>query len=270
MGRSAARARRSARVVVTVGRVGFGAIRRFRLGRALDGSDELSTARCCDGGSRHRAGMAGLRVLRFHALRHGAGSRVARHADPAGSFLGHSKLTPPRATSTPRPAPRTSSASTERSRSATSIQRRTRSPATDSNPQPPGGPGRSGSVASCRGSATADLHAEEHERGGCQGAAGGRPQGRDEAPTLTAAGRRLNRCVSTSASGAQPAPSRAKRRDPPRTAVGAPWRPDELGTDSGPIEETRDGPMRLESSSEGKVERDAWQSRTHSRPRTWR
>lgn len=38
---------------------------------------------------------AGLRVLRFHALRHGAGSLVARQADPrwVQGFLGHSKLT---------------------------------------------------------------------------------------------------------------------------------------------------------------------------------
>jgi integrase len=37
---------------------------------------------------------AGLRVLRFHALRHGAGSLVARQADPrwVQGFLGHSKL----------------------------------------------------------------------------------------------------------------------------------------------------------------------------------
>ena len=36
-----------------------------------------------------------LRVLRFHALRHGAGSIVARQADPrwVQGFLGHLKLT---------------------------------------------------------------------------------------------------------------------------------------------------------------------------------
>jgi integrase len=41
------------------------------------------------------AAGAGLRVLRFHALRHGAGSLVARHADArwVQAFLGHSKLT---------------------------------------------------------------------------------------------------------------------------------------------------------------------------------
>jgi integrase len=40
------------------------------------------------------ASKAGLRVLRFHALRHGAGSLVARQADPrwVQGFLGHSKL----------------------------------------------------------------------------------------------------------------------------------------------------------------------------------
>ena len=40
-------------------------------------------------------GATGLRQLRFHALRHGAGSMIARQADPrwVQSFLGHSKLT---------------------------------------------------------------------------------------------------------------------------------------------------------------------------------
>jgi hypothetical protein len=41
------------------------------------------------------ARAAGLRVLRFHALRHEAGSLVARRADArwVQAFLGHSKLT---------------------------------------------------------------------------------------------------------------------------------------------------------------------------------
>ncbi len=43
---------------------------------------------------KRTAQAAGLRVLRFHALRHGAGSLVARQADPrwVQGFLGHSKL----------------------------------------------------------------------------------------------------------------------------------------------------------------------------------
>jgi len=43
---------------------------------------------------KRTAEAAGLRVLRFHALRHGAGSLVARQADPrwVQGFLGHSKL----------------------------------------------------------------------------------------------------------------------------------------------------------------------------------
>src|SRR6201999_1329832 len=44
---------------------------------------------------KRAAAAAGLRVLRFHALRHGAGSMVARQGDPrwVQAFLGHSKLT---------------------------------------------------------------------------------------------------------------------------------------------------------------------------------
>jgi integrase len=38
---------------------------------------------------------AGLRRLHFHALRHGAGSMIARQADPrwVQGFLGHSSIT---------------------------------------------------------------------------------------------------------------------------------------------------------------------------------
>lgn len=58
-----------------------------RLGRPLDGSALRRRF-------RRAAEGAGLRVLRFHALRHGAGSLVARQADPrwVQGFLGHSKL----------------------------------------------------------------------------------------------------------------------------------------------------------------------------------
>jgi integrase len=58
-----------------------------RLGRPLDGS---ALRRRFKGA----AAAAGLRVLRFHALRHGAGSLAARQADPrwVQGFLGHSKL----------------------------------------------------------------------------------------------------------------------------------------------------------------------------------
>jgi integrase len=59
-----------------------------RLGRSLDGSALRRRF-------KRAAAAANLRVLRFHALRHGAGSLVARHADPrwVQGFLGHSKLT---------------------------------------------------------------------------------------------------------------------------------------------------------------------------------
>jgi integrase len=59
-----------------------------RLGRPLDGSALRRRFKAA-------AVVAGLRVLRFHALRHGAGSLVARQADPrwVQGFLGHSKLT---------------------------------------------------------------------------------------------------------------------------------------------------------------------------------
>ena len=58
-----------------------------RLGRPLDGSALRRRFKAA-------AAAAGLRVLRFHALRHGAGSMVARRADPrwVQAFLGHSKL----------------------------------------------------------------------------------------------------------------------------------------------------------------------------------
>ena len=59
-----------------------------RLGRALDGA--VLRRRF-----KRTAAAAGLRVLRFHALRHGAGSLVARQADArwVQGFLGHSKIT---------------------------------------------------------------------------------------------------------------------------------------------------------------------------------
>ncbi len=59
-----------------------------RLGRPLDGSALRRRF-------KRTAAAAGLRVLRFHALRHGAGSLVARQADArwVQGFLGHSKLT---------------------------------------------------------------------------------------------------------------------------------------------------------------------------------
>jgi integrase len=58
-----------------------------RLGRPLDGSALRRRFKAA-------AAAAGLRVLRFHALRHGAGSIIARQADSrwVQSFLGHSKL----------------------------------------------------------------------------------------------------------------------------------------------------------------------------------
>jgi integrase len=61
---------------------------RNRLGRPLDGSALRRRFKLA-------AAAAGLRELRFHALRHGAGSLVARHADARWiqAFLGHSKLT---------------------------------------------------------------------------------------------------------------------------------------------------------------------------------
>lgn len=59
-----------------------------RLGRPLDGAVLRRL-------SKRTAAAAGLRVVRFHALRHGAGSLVARQADPrwVQGFLGHSKIT---------------------------------------------------------------------------------------------------------------------------------------------------------------------------------
>lgn len=58
-----------------------------RLGRPLDGSALRRRF-------KRATEAAGLRALRFHALRHGAGSLVARQADPrwVQGFLGHSKL----------------------------------------------------------------------------------------------------------------------------------------------------------------------------------
>ena len=59
-----------------------------RFGRPLDGS--AITARYQAAGA-----AVGLRRLHFHALRHGAGSMVARQADPrwVQGFLGHSSIT---------------------------------------------------------------------------------------------------------------------------------------------------------------------------------
>jgi integrase len=59
-----------------------------RLGRALDGSALRKRY-------QGAAAAAGLRRLHFHALRHGAGSMIARQADPrwVQGFLGHSSIT---------------------------------------------------------------------------------------------------------------------------------------------------------------------------------
>ncbi len=59
-----------------------------RLGRTLDGAALRRRF-------KRTAAGANLRVLRFHALRHGAGSLIARQADPrwVQGFLGHSKIT---------------------------------------------------------------------------------------------------------------------------------------------------------------------------------
>lgn len=59
-----------------------------RFGRPLDGA--VLRRRF-----KRTVAAAGLRVLRFHALRHGAGSLVARQADArwVQGFLGHSKIT---------------------------------------------------------------------------------------------------------------------------------------------------------------------------------
>jgi integrase len=58
-----------------------------RLGRSLSGAALRIRF-------KKTTAAAGLRALRFHALRHGAGSLVARQADPrwVQGFLGHSKL----------------------------------------------------------------------------------------------------------------------------------------------------------------------------------
>jgi integrase len=78
-------------VVLDVGREDFTDTSDYvfcsRLGRPLNGSALRRRFKAA-------AAAAGLRVLRFHALRHGAGSLVARQADPrwVQGFLGHSKL----------------------------------------------------------------------------------------------------------------------------------------------------------------------------------
>jgi integrase len=58
-----------------------------RFGRPLDGAALRRRF-------KRTAAAAGLRVLRFHALRHGAGSLVARQTDArwVQGFLGHSKI----------------------------------------------------------------------------------------------------------------------------------------------------------------------------------
>ena len=75
-----------------------------RLGRPLDGAALRRRF-------KRTAAVAGLRVLRFHALRHGAGSLVARQADArwVQGFLGHSKITTTERYYTRRPDRRTSS-----------------------------------------------------------------------------------------------------------------------------------------------------------------
>jgi integrase len=58
------------------------------------GSDGASTVQRRDAAIRPRAWRRGLRPLSFHALRHAAGSLVAREAGArfVQAFLGHSRL----------------------------------------------------------------------------------------------------------------------------------------------------------------------------------
>ncbi|MDQ2896670.1 MAG: site-specific integrase, partial [Actinomycetota bacterium] len=78
-----------------------------RLGRPLDGSALRRRF-------KRAAAAAGLRVLRFHALRHGAGSLAARETDArrVQGFLGHSKITTTERYLHAKARPRTSIAST--------------------------------------------------------------------------------------------------------------------------------------------------------------
>lgn len=78
-----------------------------RLGRPLNGA--VLRRRF-----KRTAATAGLRVLRFHSLRHGAGSLVARQADPGGFRASSATPSSPRrsATLTLRRGPRMSTVST--------------------------------------------------------------------------------------------------------------------------------------------------------------
>ena len=81
-----------------------------RLGRRLDASAVRRRF-------KRARDAAGLRPVRFHGLRHGAGSLVARHADArfVQQFLGDSRLTTTERYMHAKARPRMSSASTGRS-----------------------------------------------------------------------------------------------------------------------------------------------------------